>query len=33
VAGWTVTLTSAEMLDRLADAGVPGGRLYTAPDR
>jgi crotonobetainyl-CoA:carnitine CoA-transferase CaiB-like acyl-CoA transferase len=32
VADWTRTLTSDELLARLADGGVPGGRVYTAPD-
>jgi formyl-CoA transferase len=32
VADWTRTFTSEDLLRRLADAGVPGGRVYTAPD-
>jgi crotonobetainyl-CoA:carnitine CoA-transferase CaiB-like acyl-CoA transferase len=32
IADWTRTLTSDELLTRLAEAGVPGGRVYTAPD-
>jgi len=32
VAGWTRTVTSDELLTRLGDAGVPAGRVYTAPD-
>jgi formyl-CoA transferase/succinyl-CoA--D-citramalate CoA-transferase len=29
---WTVTLDSGELLKRLADAGVPSGRIYTSRD-
>jgi crotonobetainyl-CoA:carnitine CoA-transferase CaiB-like acyl-CoA transferase len=29
---WTATLDSDELLKRLAEAGVPGGRIYTARD-
>jgi len=32
VADWTRTIGSAELLDRLAAAGVPAGRVYTALD-
>jgi formyl-CoA transferase len=32
VGEWTKELPSAELLDRLAGAGVPAGRVYTAPD-
>jgi formyl-CoA transferase len=29
---WTLTLPSTELLERLHAAGVPAGRIYTAPD-
>jgi formyl-CoA transferase/succinyl-CoA--D-citramalate CoA-transferase len=29
---WTATLDSGELLKRLAEAGVPGGRIYTSRD-
>jgi formyl-CoA transferase len=29
---WTATLTAQHLLERLAEAGVPAGRVYTAPD-
>jgi formyl-CoA transferase/succinyl-CoA--D-citramalate CoA-transferase len=32
VAGWTVGLSSAELLERMQAAGVPAGRIYTAAD-
>jgi crotonobetainyl-CoA:carnitine CoA-transferase CaiB-like acyl-CoA transferase len=32
IARWTATLEPDELLDRLADGGVPAGRVYTAPD-
>jgi len=30
ISEWTVTLPSSELLDRLADAGVPAGEIFTA---
>ncbi len=32
IATWTVSLSSADLLERLGAAGVPGGRIYTARD-
>lgn len=32
VEAWTVTQTASELLDRLHEAGVPAGRIYTAAD-
>jgi len=32
VASWTSTVDSNELLTRLTEAGVPAGRVYTAPD-
>lgn len=32
IAGWTATLESGDLLAVLAEAGVPGGRVYTAAD-
>lgn len=32
VAEWTATLPCAELLARLDEHGVPGGRIFTAPD-
>ena len=32
IARWTGTLEAADLLARLADGGVPAGRVYTAPD-
>ena len=32
IAEWTTTLTAEDLLARLADAGVPSGRVYTALD-
>jgi crotonobetainyl-CoA:carnitine CoA-transferase CaiB-like acyl-CoA transferase len=29
---WTATLGSSELLKRLAEAGIPGGRIYTSRD-
>ena len=29
---WTATLSSSELLKRLGDAGIPGGRIYTSRD-
>ena len=32
IEGWTATQSSTEILDRLHEAGVPAGRIYTAAD-
>ncbi len=32
IAEWTATLPATELLERLADAGVPSGRIFTARD-
>lgn len=32
VSAWTITMDSAALLDLLSDAGVPVGRVYSAPD-
>jgi formyl-CoA transferase/succinyl-CoA--D-citramalate CoA-transferase len=32
ICAWTAALDSGELLKRLAEAGVPGGRIYTARD-
>ena len=32
ISGWTRTLTGAALLDRLAEHGVPAGRIFTARD-
>ena len=32
IARWTATLDPDDLLQRLADGGVPAGRVYTAPD-
>jgi crotonobetainyl-CoA:carnitine CoA-transferase CaiB-like acyl-CoA transferase len=32
LSAWSATLSSSELLKRLAEAGVPGGRIYTSRD-